>query len=263
MKSKARFLPFVLALALLTSLFVLSPATAATGTVKLSKSFITTPGGELEITVEDTDLNFGVVQFDEDMGQDPRGTAENTPYLIEEGTIARNDAVRFRTQLAPIKSSSDADLYPDNDDASGTDANIGEDYRDVILRVAIPSGTNATTTTAIIRAWDALTSPSRRGVQDADDRHPFALENPQGGAFILRTDEPICNGACRATSAFTVTYKAPDVQDVDVTLSSTQDITGITLNLAETGADTGKFTGSFQTAGASDEDRLARQASRR
>ena len=60
-----------------------------------------------------------------------------------------------------------------------------------------------------------------------------------------------------------MTYKAPDVQDVDVTLSSTQDITGITLNLAETGADTGKFTGSFQTAGASDDSILARQASRR
>ena len=251
MKSKARFLPFVLALALLTSLFVLSPATAATGTVKLSKSFITTPGGELEITVEDADLNFGVVQVDEDMGQDPRGTAELAPYLIPAGPIARNDAVRFRTQLAPIKSSSDADLYPDNDDASGTDANIGEDYRDVILSVVIADGTNATTTTAIIRAWDALTSPSRRGVQDADDRHPFALENPQGGAFILRsgTDVVVPEGGI----TFTATYKAPDVQDVDVTLSSTQDIAGITVNLGETGADTGKFTGSFQTAGASDD----------
>ena len=42
---------------------------------------------------------------------------------------------------------------------------------------------------------------------------------------------------------FTATYKAPDVQDVDVTLSSTQDIAGITVNLGETGADTGKFDG--------------------
>ena len=141
MKSKARFLPFVLALTLLTSLFVLSPATAATGTVKLTKSFITTPGGELGITVEDADLNFGVVQFDEEMGQDPRGTADLAAYMIPAGTIARNEAVRFRTQLAPIKSSSDADLYPDNEDASETDANIGEDYRDVILRVVIPDGT--------------------------------------------------------------------------------------------------------------------------
>jgi hypothetical protein len=220
--------------------------------VKLSKSFITTPGGELEITVEDADLNFGVVQVDEDMGQDPRGTAELAPYLIPAGPIARNDAVRFRTQLAPIKSSSDADLYPDNDDASGTDANIGEDYRDVILSVVIADGTNATTTTAIIRAWDALTSPSRRGVQDADARHPFALENPQGGAFILRSDTDVMVPEGGIT--FTATYKAPDEQDVDVTLSSTQDIAGITVNLAETGADTGKFTGSFQTAGASDED---------
>ena len=260
MKSKARFLPFVLALALLTSLFVLSPATAATGTVKLSKSFITTPGGELTITVEDEDLNFGVVQYQEDMGQDPRGTAEMAPYFIPAGDIARNDAVRFRTQLAPIKSSSDADLYPEDEHPnlypesgggpSGTDANIGEDYRDVILRVTIADGTNATTTTAIIRAWDALTSPSRRGVQDADARHPFALENPQGGAFILRSDTDVMVPEGGIT--FNATYKAPDEQDVDVTLSSTQDIAGITVNLAETGADTGKFTGSFQTASGSD-----------
>ena len=259
MKSKARFLPFVLALALLTSLFVLSSATAATGTVKLSKSFTTTPGGELTITVEDTDLNFGVVQFGEDMGQDPRGTAEMAPYHIAAGAIARNEAVRFRTQKAPFKSSSDADLYPKDDypglydvgsDPSGTDSNVGVDYRDVIVRVAIPDGTNATTTAAIMAAWDALTSPSRLGVSDDTARHPFALENPQGGAFILRSDTDVT--VPEGGISFTVTYKAPDVQDVDVTLSSTQDIKGITVNLVETGADTGKFTGKFQTAATSD-----------
>ena len=246
MKSKARFLPFVLALALLTSLFVLSSASAATGTVKLSKNFITAPDGVLEITVEDEDLNFGVVQSGETMGQDPRGTAALAPYMIPAGPIARNEAVRFRTQKAPIKSSSDADLYPDNDDASGTDANIGEDYRDVILRVAVPDVTNSTTTVAIMNAWNSLTSASRRSASVPGDRHPFALENPQGGAFILRsaTDVVVPEGGI----AFTVTYKAPDVQETSVQISSTQDSRGIRVALRETGADTGQFKRSFQTA---------------
>ena len=53
---------------------------------------------------------------------------------------------------------------------------------------------------------------------------------------------------------FTATYKAPDLQEVDVTLSSTQDIEGITVTLTETGADTGKFEGSFVTAAESSAD---------
>ena len=254
MKSKARFLPFVLALALLTSLFVLSPATAATGTVKLSKSFITTPGGELEITVEDEDLNFGVVQSDEEQGQDARVAGQTAVYTIPARTTpyTPDSVLRYRTQKAPIQSASDADLYPDVEGADDVDRFIRVDFSDVILRMVSDSSLNETTTAQVITAWNAFTTGSGRSPAVAGDRHPFALENTQGGAFILRTDEP--SVTVPVNIAFTVTYKAPDVQDVDVTLSSTQDITGITLNLAETGADTGKFTGSFQTAGASDED---------
>ena len=253
MKSKARFLPFVLALALLTSLFVLSPATAATGTVKLSKSFITTPGGELEITVEDEDLNFGVVQENEEQGQDARVAGQVAVYTIPARTTpyTPDSVLRYRTQKAPIQSASDADLYPDVDGADDVDRFIRVDFSDVILRMVEDSSLNATTTTQVITAWNAFTTGSGRSPANAGDRHPFALENTQGGAFILRTDEP--SVTVPVDIAFTVSYKAPDVQDVDVTLSSTQDITGITVNLAETGADTGKFTGSFQTAGASDD----------
>jgi hypothetical protein len=253
-KSKARFLPFVLALALLTSLFVLSPATAATGTVKLSKSFITTPGGELTITVEDEDLNFGVVQSDEEQGQDARVAGQTAVYTIPARTTpyTPDSVLRYRTQKAPIQSASDADLYPDVEGADDVDRFIRVDFSDVILRMVSDSSLNETTTAQVITAWNAFTTGSGRSPAVAGDRHPFALENTQGGAFILRTDEP--SVTVPVDIEFTVSYKAPDVQDVDVTLSSTQDITGITLNLAETGADTGKFTGSFQTAGASDED---------
>ena len=253
MKSKARFLPFVLALALLTSLFVLSPATAATGTVKLSKSFITTPGGELEITVEDADLNFGVVQENEEQGQDARVAGQVAVYTIPARTTpyTPDSVLRYRTQKAPIQSASDADLYPDVDGADDVDRFIRVDFSDVILRMVADSNLNETTTAQVITAWNAFTTGSGRSPASARDRHPFALENTQGGAFILRTDEP--SVTVPVNIEFTVSYKAPDVQDVDVTLSSTQDITGITVNLAETGADTGKFTGSFQTAGASDD----------
>ena len=53
--------------------------------------------------------------------------------------------------------------------------------------------------------------------------------------------------------SFTATYKAPDLQEVDVNLSSTQDTEGITVTLEETGADTGKFTESFVTAAETDD----------
>ena len=83
MKSKARFLPFVLALALLTSLFVLSPATAATGSVTLDKSHIKAPGGEVGIKVTDPGANFGTVVQNEAEGQDARGVAGATEmYMI-------------------------------------------------------------------------------------------------------------------------------------------------------------------------------------
>jgi hypothetical protein len=222
--------------------------------VKLSKSFITTPGGELTITVEDEDLNFGVVQSDEEQGQDARVAGQTAVYTIPARTTpyTPDSVLRYRTQKAPIQSASDADLYPDVEGADDVDRFIRVDFSDVILRMVSDSSLNETTTAQVITAWNAFTTGSGRSPAVAGDRHPFALENTQGGAFILRTDEP--SVTVPVDIEFTVSYKAPDVQDVDVTLSSTQDITGITLNLAETGADTGKFTGSFQTAGASDED---------
>ena len=241
MKSKARFLPFVLALALLTSLFVLSPATAATGSVTLDKSHIKAPGGEVGIKVTDPGANFGTVVQDEAEGQDARGVAGATEmYMIATGEYDRNSVLRYRTQRAPIESASKAELYPDNDSADDVDRIISVDYRDVILRFA-----NATTTDAVTEQWEELTSPS----DVTGDRHPFALENAQGGAFILRTD---ADTTVTEAIYFTVTYKAPDQQTRMVTITSTQDTAGFEIEVTETGADTGVFVEMFTTADASD-----------
>ena len=197
MKSKARFLPFVLALALLTSLFVLSHATAATGSVTLDKSHIKAPDGMVGITVNDPAANVGVVQNAEAEG------AGGGSYVIPGRTIAGNEAVRFRTAKSPILTSSAADLTGEGSD----DSNTGVDYRDVVLNVVIPDGTNETTTNAIMGAWEALTAESTVG---GDGRHPFSLENPQGGAFILRSANAV--NVPEGGIAFTVTYKAPDAR---------------------------------------------------
>ena len=96
-------------------------------------------------------------------------------------------------------------------------------------------------------AWEALTVASTVG---GDGRHPFSLENPQGGAFILRSanDVTVPAGGIK----FTATYKAPDAQTETVRITSTQDPAGFDITVMETGADTGVFEGSFTTADASD-----------
>ena len=243
MKSKARFLPFVLALALLTSLFVLSHATAATGSVTLSKSHIKAPDGTVGITVNDPGANFGVVQPAEAEGAGMLSYEITAPDDASR-TIAGNEAVRFRTGKSPILSSSASDLTGEGDT---DDSNIGVDYRDVLLSVVIPEGTSETSTRAIMRAWEALTADSTVG---GDGRHPFSLENPQGGAFILRSANDVTVPA--GGIMFTATYKAPDMQEATVRVTSTQDTAGFDISLMETGADTGVFTGEFVTADASD-----------
>jgi hypothetical protein len=243
-KSKARFLPFVLALALLTSLFVLSQATAATGSVALDKNHIKAPGGMVGITVSDPAANVGIVE------EESEG-AGMVSFVIPGRTIAGNEAVRFRTARSPILSSSAYDLTGEGEMG---DSNIGVDYRDVVLSLVY--GRYETTTNEFIdmtppadvmAAWEALTVQSTVG---GDGRHPFSLENPQGGAFILRAanDVDVPAGGIK----FTATYKAPDTQTETVRITSTQDPAGFDISVMETGADTGVFTGSFTTADASD-----------
>ena len=79
-----------------------------------------------------------------------------------------------------------------------------------------------------------------------DDRHPFSLENAQGGAFILRTDD---NVEVTHPIYFTVTYKAPDEQTGIVRITSTQDTAGFDITVTETGADTGVFEADVHNCG--------------
>ena len=224
MKSKARFLPFVLALALLTSVFVLSSASAATGSVSLSESY-TTLGGSLGITLSDPDLDVGVTQVDEEIG------ADGERYMIAGGVIAANDAVRFRTGKGQILNADDK---------------LGVDYLDVVLKLDTSAYATSTPAT-IMQVWGELTNQSGDG--DAMMYHPFTLENPQGGAFILRSINEVT--VPTAGIYFTVTYTAHDIQPYSVNVSSTQDPNGISVELTETGLSTGVFEGSInvETAG--------------
>ena len=262
MKSKARFLPFAGALILLASLFMFSTASAQTavGTVKLEKNFITTPDGELKITVEDIDLNTGVVQKNESMGRSPRGRGTvryvlpARPRLDEDGSggYRQQQLVTFRTAKAPIKSASPKELYDNFDDGdpttaplSGTDTDIREDYQDVVLRIEGQYGSDQA---AVDAAWTSLTSQSTIDGAPPDARHPYSLENAAGGAFTLgiTTNEPVVY--LPVDINFTVTYKAPDLQDASIKLTSTTDNNGVQVKIPETGDDTAKFERTFQTA---------------
>lgn len=262
--------------------------------MKLSKGFITTPNGELEITVEDADLNAPVVQQQEEEGRSPRGGTQRVTYRIPAscpGTTLSvaalngcntgygpSNVFRFRTAKGRIFSGSPKDLYSGNfgtspalpesvvGDLVSDDNDPSVDFQDVVLTVNNWSGLHATTQ----NAWKELTSESAPiaaarqewtddgdADTDPDDipdtfRHPYALENPAGGAFIIRS---LNDGTSRPTDTvefaqdieFTVTYLAADVQTAEVSLTSTTDNRGVKMLLEETGADTGKFERTFKT----------------
>lgn len=73
-------------------MFSSASAQEAVGTVKLSKGFITTPDGELTITVEDRDLNTPVVQQQETQGRSPRGGSALVTYTIPAPCPGSTDA---------------------------------------------------------------------------------------------------------------------------------------------------------------------------
>ncbi len=314
MKSKARFLPFAGALILIASLFVFSSVSAQefTGTVKLNKNFITTPDGELTITVEDADLNAPVLQLQEEQGKvrgsDGRLTEETYTIrascpgssiadLWDAGTgmpvasptctggvgsgagggYGTTNQITFRTQNAPIYSGSPKDLYSaafayghandrDNlkipkdvvDGLEEDDDVPAVDFQDVVLTPVDWNGMHPNTR----RAWKLLTYESnvlREQRTDADRdagelgnvpdtyRHPNTLENAQGGAFVIQPATAGVSVMFRDDIEFKVTYLAPDVQNAEVSLTSTTDNRGVKLLLQETGKDTGKFTRTFKT----------------
>ena len=227
---------------------MLSPATAATGSVTLSKSHITTPGGEVDITVEDEGANTGVVLDGETMGRD--GDGNPVAYIVHDRVYdVDSRSLQFNTSLAPLLSATKDELGLDDDE---TDRSIGRNSSDVVLELV-----NANSySTSTIAAWEALTRPARDSDQNAVEgkRHPRSLENAEGGVFVLRTsDDDTGKYTVMEEISFSATYKSHDIQMVDVHVASTQDTKGKTLSLEETGASTGVFKGSFVTADSSDE----------
>ena len=65
MNSKSRIISVVAVLTLLVAMFLVTPLSAATGTITIDKSYIKTPAGTLTVTVADEDLNVGVLQDNE------------------------------------------------------------------------------------------------------------------------------------------------------------------------------------------------------
>ena len=172
------------------------------GTVKLSKGFITTPDGELKITVEDADLNTPVVQLQETQGRNPRGGSTPVTYTLPPSCPTSNEGnvntcttgydagrvFRFRTQKAPIYSGSDKQLlggaftFTGGSDLPIADAIVeglsaqntrpnATSFEDVILTPVtwdMPASSRV--------AWEALTSPvdllataRQQYTDDADD----------------------------------------------------------------------------------------------
>lgn len=110
MKSTARFIPFFVVLSLLTSLFLIAPISAA-GAVALDKTFVTTPGGVVKITVTDSSLDAGVTQSDVAAGVNAAGTA--TAFTVgnfnSAAALAVGGTVTVFTAKVPLLDGPDAD----------------------------------------------------------------------------------------------------------------------------------------------------------
>ena len=106
MKSIARVVSILVVLALLASISGVMPVAAVTGTVTLQNAsggaLITTPGGVLTVTVEDADLNTGVLQVNESVD------FEGNTNVIS-GGLAGNGTHLVFVQKAPILDGPDAD----------------------------------------------------------------------------------------------------------------------------------------------------------
>lgn len=72
---------------------------------------------------------------------------------------------------------------------------------------------------------------------------PFSVAAESGVVTMIGT------GSAATSTAFTLSYKAADIQTADVTVSSGQDATGFTLRLLESSATSGSFSKTF-TVGA-------------
>ncbi len=197
-------------LALLLALPVrAAPLQAATGTLALDKTFVTTPGATVTITLTDADLNVGVTQNNE--ASDYNGVAYSFPFT------AGNDAglqQQVRVKKFPILDS--------NGDGNVNFQDVAVNYADLeILQVSANDGL-VTVRAKVGEATAAATAYTltykAAAIQDTPCT-PVAA---------------VCTVASTASGA--------------VKVSSTQDTTGFVILLRETGPDTGIFKATFKTA---------------
>ncbi|MBM3934031.1 MAG: hypothetical protein FJ319_06985 [SAR202 cluster bacterium] len=193
------------------------PASAAVGTVTVSKAYVTnvtTAADEVEVTVEDSDLNTGVLQSNETTGFN---SAHITPNLGN-GVVAANQEFVVRVAKFPILDNTGDGIV---------------NFLDV-------------TVTSTDSTFARVTQSSTSGV--VTKYHPFGVNAADG----LLTFKNTATSSVSALVAFQVTYTAHDVQTASVTVRSTQDATGFSMLVLETGASTGIFKGKFGTAAATD-----------
>ena len=109
MNSRVRIISTLVVLALLASLFTVAPVAGATGAVTSDKSHITTPttGGQVEISLDDSDLEAGQVQTEEDID------AYGVPYRVSR--LDPGEVESFFVQKLPLLDNTDDGIVNRND----------------------------------------------------------------------------------------------------------------------------------------------------
>jgi len=204
-----KFLPIAIALTLLTAMYLLTTASgsAAAGTVALDKSYITTPGGTITVTLTDSDLNTGVSTTES-------ADRDATTYLFASTTaVGASSDYQVKVKKVPIMDANADGVVNATDVLFATST---DDCAGSFVCNSVRLGT--------IVVWSV----------DANDGI-VTLRNTHA---TVTTAEPF---------NFKLIYTAPDIQHATVKVASTQDTTGFNLTVRETGANTGIFTGSFKT----------------
>jgi len=214
--SKSRIISVVAVLTLLVAMFLVTPLSAATGTIVIDKSYIKTPAGTLQVTVEDTDLNIGVLQDNES------ADFSNDAYSAPVTAAAQVGMTWFdRTKKFPIMDSltgASADGVVNHLDVNGI----------VCALCAAAMGGDATSA----GVFEVLSIDANSGLV----------------TFIMTVANEDNN-----ILPFTIDYVASGIQTTTVQVTSTQDAAGIAVTLTESSANSGSFVGTFATAAATND----------
>jgi hypothetical protein len=200
-------------------MFLVTPLSAATGTIAIDKSYITTPGGTLKVTVTDDDLNIGVLQDNE--ATDFAGAGYAAPAGNAGGTAGATFFDRVKK-------------FPIMDSLTGAAADGVVNHLDIVIACA---------------TCGAGMLPVA-GDSTANIEFVVLSIDPNSGLVTFLVT--IVNEA-NLTPAFTLDYVASGVQTTTVQVTSTQDATGIAVILTETGANTGIFENTFDTDAATND----------